>query len=86
MIAPRNASEIAFPISRWPNYTPPPNVSVAIFPGAISKKPYVMHPGIAPRPYMRPSIQETKPQIKKILGDSFKAAILINLREVWRST
>ena len=35
----------------------------------------VMHPGVAARPFIRPTIQETKEEIKKILGREFKASI-----------
>lgn len=67
---------LAFPISRWPKYVPPPNVSVAKFPGAISRKDFVMHPGIAARPFVRPSIEESKGEVRKLLGAGFKAMIM----------
>jgi len=66
---------IAFPISRWENYVPPPDVDVAFFPGEISDKPYVMHPGIHPRPYIRPAIQDSYDRIKEELVVDFRAII-----------
>lgn len=42
----------------------------------------VQHPGIAPRPYIKPSIDETKDEIRKVLGQSFKAALLIGTQKV----
>ena len=35
----------------------------------------VMHPGIAAKPYIRPTIVEEREEIKKILGREFKAQI-----------
>ena len=67
---------LAFPITRWPNYTPPPNVKIAVFPGAISKKDYVMHPGVEARPYLTPAlksnVQITKLQLKQAFGEAFR--------------
>lgn len=60
-------------------------------PLGLKKLPYdeqvfftmVNHPGIAPRPYIRPSIAETKPDIVNIIGEKFKASIILETREVW---
>jgi hypothetical protein len=38
--------------------------------------PYVMHPGVAPRPYVHPTIEENKEEMKKILGQGFKAMLM----------
>lgn len=79
LIKPKNAPMLAFPKERWPQYRPPPPApDVFVF-------SFVNHPGIAARPFIRPSITETKPEIVRILGDSFKASILIGIREVWNS-
>lgn len=63
---------LAFPISRWPNYQPPPNVTVAMFPGAISGKDYVMHPGVAERPFLAPAIQSKKWSFRGVILRVFK--------------
>jgi hypothetical protein len=46
-----------------------------------AKLPYG-HPGVAPRPYIEPSIQESTPKIKEILGKNFKASILVGVPKV----
>lgn len=76
---------LAFPISRWKNYSPPPNVSYARFPGPISNKAYVMHPGIVAKPYMEPAIKANiKPLTRAILaavGESFYQYIQVEFRK-----
>lgn len=41
------------------------------------------HPGIEPRPFIKPTVEATKPEIIKILGDKFKASIILGIKEVW---
>lgn len=36
------------------------------------------HPGVAPRPYIQPTIEETEQEILQILATDFKASILAN--------
>jgi hypothetical protein len=43
---------------------------------------YVDHPGVAPRPYLVPTIHETKNEFKKILGQGFKAEILQGVNKI----
>lgn len=38
--------------------------------------PYVMHPGVAPRPYIIPALVENKEEFRKILKRELKAAIM----------
>ena len=66
---------LAIPRSRWPDYIPPPDVDPVIL-------PYVMHPGVAPRPYILPTIIESRQKIKEILGKGFKASILAGVPKV----
>jgi hypothetical protein len=66
---------LAIPRSRWPDYNPPPDIDPVVL-------PYVLHPGVAPRPYIAPSIQESTPKIKEILGRGFKASILVGVPKV----
>lgn len=40
------------------------------------------HPGVAPRPYLVPTIDDTKEEFKKILGQGFKAEILQGVNKI----
>jgi hypothetical protein len=40
------------------------------------------HPGVAPRPYLVPTINDTKAEFKKILGQGFKAEILSGVNKI----
>ena len=80
MIAPVNAERLAFPISRWLSYEPPPNVEVAVFPGAISAKPYIMHPGVAPKPFLQPAIDKNRKSIRGIILNAVKRGALATIK------
>jgi hypothetical protein len=83
-INPKNASVLAFPWDIGSNLNPSV-IGTGKVTATIGKKvflPGVMHPGIAPRPYIRPSIDETKNEIRKVLGQSFKTALLIGTQKV----
>jgi hypothetical protein len=41
-----------------------------------------MHPTIVPRPYIRPTIIDTKEEVRKILAQDFKASILAGVQKV----
>jgi len=73
--APNNG--VAFPIERWPKYHGPPRKYFAFS--------FVNHPGIAKRPFIKPTLDVTKPEIINILGNNFKSSILIGIREVWNN-
>lgn len=47
--------DLNFPKEDWPNYEPPPPAP------DVFEFQVVMHPGIAPRPYIAPSIEKIKP-------------------------
>lgn len=74
-ILPKNASALSIPRSRWQNYNPPPDID----PVFVRK---VMHPGVAPRPYIAPSIIDSKEEVRKILGKEVKAAIMLGVPPV----
>lgn len=74
-ILPKNASVLVIPRSRWQNYSPPPDVD----PVFVRK---VMHPGVAPRPYIAPSIIDSREEVRKILGKEIKAAIMLGVPPV----
>ena len=42
----------------------------------------VEHPGVAPRPYILPTIRESRQKITEILGKGFKASILVGVPKV----
>ncbi len=44
--------------------------------------PYVMHPGVAPRPYIAPTLVENKEEFRKIMGQELKAAIMLGVPPV----
>jgi len=75
LIEPDKAEKLAIPRSRWPKYQPPPDKDPVIL-------QWVYHPGVAPRPYIVPSIEESKEEIKRMLGQSFKAAVMIGVEKV----
>jgi len=60
---------LAFPIDRWENYVPPPVVNIAVFPGLISAKEYVMHPGVEADPYIEPAILEHELELAETMAD-----------------
>ncbi len=67
-ITSKSGGALAIPRERWPKYQPPPDSDPVIL-----RK--VMHPGVVARPYIIPTIQETKEEITKILGREFVASI-----------
>ena len=48
----------------------------------MGKKLPFGHPGIAPRPYIAPTLVENKAEIRKILGQELKAAIMLGVPPV----
>jgi len=63
-----STSFLAIPRERWTKYQPPPDVDPVVL-------PHVAHPGVAARPFIKPTIQEEREQIRKILGKEFVASI-----------
>ena len=45
---------------------------------------YVDHPGVAARPYIRPSITEKSAEMRQIIGRAFSVAIMAEMRDVFR--
>jgi len=78
-IEPKNAKVLAFPwsIARnlSPSFTGKSTAGIELSADDKAFLPKVMHPGVAARPFIRPTIQEEKEQIKKILGKEFIASI-----------
>ena len=73
-IVPKNAPALAFPKEDWPNYEPPPEApDVFVF-------NVVHHPGIQPKPYIRPAMQDTRQENLQIAAKEFKTAILLELK------
>lgn len=68
--------KLVIPRARWPKYVEDEDdLMQGIYRDPIIL-PYVLHPGVKPKPYIKPSILESKDKIKKILGREFKAQIL----------
>lgn len=66
---------VAFPLERWPQYVPPPEKKYHYF-------PYVMHPGVKAKPYIEPTITETKKEIRNIFAKEIKAGLLAGVPKV----
>lgn len=47
---------------------------------------YIDHPGVEAKPYIEPSIQENKQEVKKILAREFKMSLLIGREKVTEIT
>lgn len=65
------------PRSRWPNYTPPPNVDpVYVW--------MVEHPGVAARPYIQPILddQAKMSELVRMVGDSVIAQVFADTSPV----
>ena len=43
---------------------------------------YVEHPGVAARPFLAPTVEDTKEEFRKILGQGFKAELLAGTEKV----
>jgi len=69
------AAFVAFGKDKWPGHTPPKGTDYFFFTS-------VQHPGVAPRPYIVPTINETKAEFRKILGQGFKAEILQGVNKI----
>lgn len=80
-ITPKNKKALAF---HWPNHDPPWGSRKFIGLGGDGRFlfTFVDHPGVAPRPYIAPTIVAEKEQIKKILAREFKASILLGVDKI----
>jgi hypothetical protein len=76
-IVPINKTYLAF---MWPKVEGDP--SFRRLPDGRVLLTSVQHPGVAPRPYLVPTINETKEEFKKILGQGFKAEILQGVNKI----
>lgn len=47
---------------------------------------YVEHPGVVANPFLRPALVNKLPEVKKIIGEAFRAEIIGKIREVIRDT
>jgi hypothetical protein len=74
-IEPKSGKVLAIPRSRWQNYNPPPDVDPVFV-------RHVMHPGVASRPYIAPTLAENKAEFRKMIGKELKAAIMLGVPPV----
>lgn len=77
IIEPRNARMLAFEFRVAKNIG---NIRLTKEGKAIL--PYVMHPGVAPRPYIAPTLIDNKKEFRKIMGQELKAAIMLGVPPV----
>jgi hypothetical protein len=76
-IKPKNASMLAFD---WPKVAGEPGFMR--LPDGRVLLASVQHPGVDARPYLKPTIMETREEFKKILGQGFKAEILSGVNKI----
>ncbi len=62
---------VAFPKSRWPKYQPPPGKSIPNY----FYFAQIMHPGVAPRPFITPTLTENINQYAAMLTGALTAEI-----------
>jgi hypothetical protein len=75
-IPPEGETFMAFPKEKWPQYEPPPPApNVFVF-------HHVQHPEIIARPYIRPTIADTREEITQILGKEFRVYLRNRIREI----
>lgn len=49
--------------------------------GRVVAFPSVNHPGFEARPYIAPTVEETKDEVKKILGEAFVAEVVVDVKK-----
>lgn len=67
---------MVWPEAHWPQWEP--------WPGKAGLNPWrgnfitksIMHPGVEAKPYITPTVQQIKPEVKKILAREFKVGFL----------
>jgi hypothetical protein len=69
------AAFVAFGKDKWLGHTPPKGIDYFFFTS-------VQHPGVAQRPFIKPTIEDTKAEFRKILGQGFKAELLAGKEKV----
>lgn len=67
-----NKKVLAIPRSRWPSYSPPPDVDPV-------RLAHVEHPGVIARPFVKPALLKHKTERRKELGQAFKAQVLLGV-------
>lgn len=81
---PKEGFGLGIPQERWENFDfpviPGPKM-IGLFDNVFALT-FVDHPGVAPRPYIAPTIIQTAHQVKEILGQSFKADILVGQAKI----
>lgn len=75
-------SGLAFKWDKVDETTPTGRKFRGILPDGRAGFTFVDHPGVAPRPYIIPTIKAEKEQIKRILAREFKASILLGVEKI----
>jgi hypothetical protein len=77
-ILPRNGGSLVFPgTHQWEGQT----IVVPPMGGGV-----VMHPGVAPRPFLTPAVQENRERIRELLGSNIRQYIGTVIRTSWSRT
>ena len=76
-IVPKNKTYLAF---MWPKVDGDP--SFRRLPDGRVLLKQVSHPGVAARPFLAPTVEDTKVEFRKILGQGFKAELLAGTEKV----
>jgi len=80
-IEPKDASALAF--ENWnPNFIPWGSKKFIGMAGNKFLFRLVEHPGVEARPYIKPAVEAKKADIVKLLGQEFKASILVGQKKV----
>jgi hypothetical protein len=78
IIAPKNVPKLIFQgTNEWTGQT----IVVPPMGGGV-----VHHPGVAPRPFLTPAVQENKERIKQLLGEEFVQYVSKAIRFSWSKT
>jgi hypothetical protein len=62
---------MAFGKDRWKNYQSPPDApDVFVF-------THVTHPAVQATPYIRPAVEENRPDVRRLLGKAFVESVIV---------
>jgi len=79
---PVEATGVAFPKERWPKYNPPPGKPIPDY----FFFDQIMHPGVAPRPYIAPTLRDHIQEYANMLLGALKAEIFAGQDKVMEIT
>jgi hypothetical protein len=71
---PKEPGLVAFPRERWPQYKPPPEKKYFVF-------SQVTHKFIKENPFMKPTMNEKRQEIAKLIGNEFRESYIRSVGE-----